>query len=280
MHVPDNRTALAQRAGLVWFSQLSRCCVTKFVLLSTQRSGSTWVIDNLASHEDVLAYTELFLKEGRGVPHWSRDQSHPYWNSHAAQQGTIAPRLFRPFHVFRYLDAIYRPADQGKAVGFKLMYDQLLRYPEIMLYLLLRRVRVIHLFRQNAVAAVVSNLFRAARNNTAHVREGDRVQEVNVTLDVPETCKKIFWFGKKIRIAQALERLLPLPHLDIAYEELAGNAEKFGDLLDFIQVERKALSSQLKKLQGRPLHHSISNIDELEKGLAGTRYHVMLKELY
>lgn len=253
--------------------------MTKFIVLSTQRSGSTWVIDNLASHEEVLAYTELFLKEGRGVPHWSRDKSHPYWNSYAEQQGRIALRLFRPFYVFSYLDAIYRPADQGKAVGFKLMYDQLLRYPEIMLYLLIKRVRVIHLFRQNAVAAVVSNLFRAARNNTAHVREGDTVQEVNVALDVPEACRKIFWFGKKIRIAQALERLLPLPHLGISYEELAGNAEKFDTLLDFIQVERKALSSQLKKLQSRPLRHSISNIDELEKGLAGTRYHAMLEEL-
>lgn len=251
----------------------------KFVVLSTQRSGSTWVIDTLASHEGILAYTELFLRRGRGVPEWSRDKSHPYWNSYAESRSGVLVKLFRPVYVFGYLNSIYRAADDGKAVGFKLMYDQLLRYPEIILYLMVKRVRIIHLFRRNVVAAVISNLFRAARN-TAHAREGTALPDVRMTLDVREVHAEISWFDRKVQRVKALARFLFLPCLSIAYEKLANEAAGFDELLDFLKVERVVLLSQLKKLHNRSVKHSITNIDELENELAGTRYQLMLKELY
>jgi LPS sulfotransferase NodH len=41
---------------------------TRFIVLSTQRSGSTWVIDTLNSHPMVTCYSEVFLQDGSGKP--------------------------------------------------------------------------------------------------------------------------------------------------------------------------------------------------------------------
>ena len=60
--------------------------MTNFVVLSTQRSGSTWVVDMLTSHPRVVAYSELFMHGGEGKPRWSGAQDLPYWQTYAQRQ--------------------------------------------------------------------------------------------------------------------------------------------------------------------------------------------------
>gem|GEM_PF-3850238 len=44
--------------------------MVKFVVLTTQRSGFTWVIEMLNSHPCVVTYSELFLETSKERPVW------------------------------------------------------------------------------------------------------------------------------------------------------------------------------------------------------------------
>jgi hypothetical protein len=123
--------------------------VANFIVLSTQRSGSTWVVDMLNSHPRVLAYSELFMHGGEGKPKWGREQDLPYWQTYARGKH----RITKPYWLWRYLGQAYRERPGIDAVGFKLMYSQLTRISRpLMPALWLKRVRIIHLIRRNATS--------------------------------------------------------------------------------------------------------------------------------
>ena len=72
---------------------------------------------------------------------------------------------------FRYLDKL---CSRRRATGIKLMCSQLRRHPELLVWLTLRRVPVVHLFRSNALDVVISTALaqkRAAHNSCA--RDGN-----------------------------------------------------------------------------------------------------------
>lgn len=113
-----------------------------FVLFTTQRSGSTWVIDTLNFVDTVSAYGELLLRQPRvwdvGPDDYPRLIDYPDKN-HVSQR---LPSV-RPLKTFAYLDGLYKGkgerqehdsignAQITQSVGFKLMYSALRQYPEV-----------------------------------------------------------------------------------------------------------------------------------------------------
>ena len=151
--------------------------MTKFVVLSTQRSGSTWVVDMLNSHPRVLAQSELFMHGGEGPPEVGREAGPPLLADVHRRQGR-RPRCSPVLAV-----ALPRPSARGAAgidaVGFKLMYSQLTRISKpLMPALWLKRARIIHLMRRNALDVVLSKEAGEARQGVLHAREGQEVEAV------------------------------------------------------------------------------------------------------
>src|SRR5688572_27130006 len=55
----------------------------RFIVLSNPRSGSTWLIDLLNSHPDVVCFSELFAHDHFGnMPHGGAQHA-PTWDSYA-----------------------------------------------------------------------------------------------------------------------------------------------------------------------------------------------------
>src|SRR3990172_13252387 len=97
---------------------------TKFVVFTTQRNGSTWLMSVLNGLEGVSAQGELFLPRPRSPEtRWDSEFALPRYVESKSQYRSV-----RPFSVFKSLSALYR--SEG-AVGFKLLYSQLRRYPQI-----------------------------------------------------------------------------------------------------------------------------------------------------
>ena len=61
--------------------------MVKFVMLTTQRSGSTWVIDMLNSHPRVVAYSELFLETSKERPVWGGAKDVLLYNADRRRHG-------------------------------------------------------------------------------------------------------------------------------------------------------------------------------------------------
>lgn len=252
--------------------------INRFVLLSTQRSGSTWVIDMLNSHPAVKAYEELFLEDWKERPTWAGATDIPTWNAHWAREGARFKLLARSRACFHYLDRVYTPRDQAlEAIGFKLMYSQFRRLPAILGYMLARRTAIVHLIRSNYLDVLLSEESKTIRGVPHAFKE---VENVQVALDTSSLLDTLRWKGRKIRVARTLFSHLGLPYLELTYEELLADGARFGTILCFLGIEGNAegLRTPLRKLNKGSHRQLIANYEEVQQLLQGTRYAGLLNE--
>jgi LPS sulfotransferase NodH len=244
--------------------------VTRFVVLSTQRSGSTWVVDMLNSHARVVAYAELFMHGGRGRPRWGGATDLPFWQTFLAQNGTSRSRLLRSYWLWRYLGRVYARRPGIDAAGFKLMYSQLDAARPLLPALVARRVVVIHLVRRNALDVLVSRHSAAARG-THHARE--RVDPVRVHLPAKDLVSRISEHERSVETARRLLARVRLPCREVAYEDLVADRDRqFALLFSFLGTDPAAPTSALTKLNPASHRELIENYDEVRSALAETPY--------
>jgi len=243
-----------------------------FVVFTTQRSGSTWVMSVLNTYDDVNAQGELFLSRPRSPEkRWDSDFAYSRYVESKAEHGNIRPRS-----VFRYLDTFFA---QGAHVGFKLMYDQLRAYPEILVYLLHRRVRVVHLVRENHLDVLIS--FALKREiGRAHVLDAkDRPREPTVELPTASLVRKLRRLQFKHDAARRLLRTTRLPHVEVTYEELVRDPGRFDRVLEFlgISADGREPRSHILKTRVGGQRDVVANYEEVERALASTRFAGLLE---
>jgi LPS sulfotransferase NodH len=241
---------------------------THYVVLSSQRSGSTWLMSILNQVEATRAYGELFLKRKKpgSTERWDGELNYPRFPEVYTGSGKLRLRL-----VFSYLDALYC---QPGAVGFKLMYTQLQKYPEILVYLLVRRVKVVHLVRQNQLDVLIS---RAVKNKIrrAHVLNGNKPPEdVQVSLNTEKLLARLGRRNKRIQTARWLMRRSMLPQLEVTYEDLISDPSSYQRLFLFlgIGIGDHIPESKLVRIGGKEQSQVISNYEEVKNALAGTPF--------
>ena len=245
---------------------------TRFVVLTTQRNGSTWVISVLNSLEGVSAQGELFLPRPRSPePRWDSGFAHPRYVESRDEVGRL-----RPFSVFRYLDRFY--ATSPDAMGFKLMYSQARSYPETLLYLGRRHIPTIHLVRRNHLDVLISFAVKREVGRAHILAEGDRPADMRVELPVDTLVKDLGWLQRKHDLARRLLRVLRLRHLEVAYEELASDHGRFDQVLAFLDVPARTdlASSNILKTRVGSQQDVVTNYDDVRRVLQGTRFAALL----
>ncbi len=252
----------------------------RFVILSSPRSGSTWVIDRLNSHPEAAVYTELFVPSGDGYPKWGGAKDLEFWNTYYAQQPAgRRGRIFRPFVCWGYLNRIYRQQPGIRSVGFKLMSGQLKRYPEIFPYLVCRRVSILHLIRRNHLDVLISEATGAARG-TFHVKKGSSVAPVRVRLDTEKLLEELEWREKGIRRMKLLFSATPLPYHQIFYEDLIQNRPSTEELLAMVglSANHTELSSDLIKQNSASHRDLLENYEDVKRCLENSRFRSLLQD--
>jgi LPS sulfotransferase NodH len=245
---------------------------TKFVVLTDNRSGSTWVMSTLNSLPHVMAQGELFLRRARSEGRrWDSGFARPrYIQTKADGPG------FRPFSVFSYLRDLY--AMPG-SVGFKLMYAQLRSYPEILVYFIRNRIRVVHLVRRNHLDVLISYAVKA-KIGQAHLLSGQSVtDEPKVELATGSLVRRLEWLRTKQNIARKLLNWCGLPHMEIAYEDLLRDQAHFRLVWDFLSIQYVGDMPEPTILKIRKGRHRdvISNYDEVKAALAGSKFAGLLE---
>jgi hypothetical protein len=225
----------------------------------------------LNTYEDVSSQGELFLPRPRSTEkRWDSDFAYPRYVESKAQYGWL-----RPFSVFRYLDVFFA---QGEHVGFKLMYSQLRRYPEILAYLLRTRVRIVHLVRENHLDVLISFALKREIGRAHVLEEKDRPREIAVELPATSLLRRMRWLQFKHDAARRLLRASRVPHLEVTYEGLVRDPGRFDDILEFVGVPtggRKPQSHILKTRLGGQ-RDVVANYDEVARVLASTRFATLL----
>jgi LPS sulfotransferase NodH len=244
-----------------------------FVVFTTNRSGSEWVISTLNNFQNVTAHGELFLPRPRNL-----DRK---WDAEFAYTRFFETRFkspaVRPFTVFSYLDTLY--GMPGK-IGFKLMYKQLGLYPEILAYLIWRRIYVIHLVRRNHLDVMLSYAVKA-KLGQAHLLAGQSApKELRVELDPENLLRQFKWLQNQQNIARRLLMWCGLPYVEVAYEDLIRDQTNcFRAIGDFLSIDSREPMPQspLTRIRKGTHRDMISNYDQVKKVLANSRFASLLE---
>ena len=243
-----------------------------FVVFTTNRSGSEWVMSTLNSFEGVSTQGELFLDR----PHSAEKQ----WDSEFAYPRYVESRgkglSLRPFSVLSYLKGLY--AQPGK-VGFKLMYKQLGAYPEILLYFLSKRVQVVHLVRRNHLDVMLSYAVKA-RLGHAHLMVGQQApDDLRVELDTSTLVRKMAWLQKQQDWARSLLRMTGLSHMEVGYEDLVRDPSLFQRIGEFLNIDslQQMPRSELARIRKGSHRDVIGNYDQVQSALANSQFAGLLE---
>lgn len=251
-----------------------------FVLLSTQRSGTSWVMERLAAHPGVGAYGEMLLAGREGRPDWPPGAGdRPTFVTYLREHGTDFGRPRSHVALFPYLDHLYEPRRGFQAIGFKLMYDQAVPYPELAPYVKLRHIRVLHLVRANVLDIAISQIANIIRG-FPWARSSAERSDLAVYVD-PRT---IHWYLRALErrrlLARTILRALRCSVYELSYERLQNDDTPLYDCLDFLGVAAKPevrLSSTMIKLTPASHRQSIANFGEIEACLTDSRFQRYLR---
>jgi LPS sulfotransferase NodH len=239
----------------------------KFIIISTQRSGSSLLVTTLASHPAVVCHREIFLEEN----------FHP--NSYStfrvsSLRNRVAHLFYREKLVNQYLEKLLSEAGDVAAFGFKFMYSQDKPLPQVIEWAEREDVKVIHLIRANVLKKRLSRLVSRFRN-LAHSTE--RVEVCRISIETTQLKEKLDSMSEQID--QFRSRLSHLQYIEVTYEELVANqAHEIKRLLEFLELEVvMGLSSNLVKVNSNDLSEVIKNYDEVAQVLTGTKYEQFLQ---
>lgn len=275
----------------------------KFVLLSTQRSGSTFLRIWLNSHSKIDSHGEVFL--GR---YESQDGLKIF-----CERSFLADRLRFALHhnfisnrlnidlisrdmVDRYLHSLFfdpgHPAPwtnihrrdelirkkSPEVTGFKLMYNTLARYPALQDWMDEEKdLRVIHLIRYNLLKSFISGE-RMRQSKVAHTKDRDfKFPPVYIDL------KKLQTYFEVTHEKQAYYRKyfsVSHPYLELSYEEIFADKESsILKILNFFSLQKEEmLLPGMKKISSKKLADEVVNPEQLVESLSGTGYESYLKD--
>jgi LPS sulfotransferase NodH len=244
---------------------------THFVVFTTQRNGSTWLISVLNGLENVTAHGELFLKRPRSPERrWDSDFSYPRYVESKAEHGSV-----RPLSVFRYLRAIYREAG---SIGFKLMYSQVRDFPEIIPYLMKNRIRAVHLVRRNHLDVLISFAIKREIGKAHLLAQEDRPRDIRVDIDTGSLLKDLRRLQFKHDVGRRLLRASRLRHMEVAYEDLVHEQAHFERVLEFLDLstEQALPKSMIFKTRVGRQADVIKNYEDVRETLLNSQFATLL----
>lgn len=245
----------------------------KFCVITTPRSGSTWLATLLDSHPQIKSFEEPFIWRA-DRPNWTDSDFPTYYNyKTSAKKKSI-------FTAFRYLDILdsYQAETDFDIIGFKIMYNQIQENPEVMLKLLLDNYRIIHLIRQNYLDVIISRAakkqHRIAHSNTVQSKTKQ------VTIDTSYLIKDLDRCARNHLLFSSLLKIMPVKVLEITYESMQEDYNKvLCSVADFLNVSSDSIAfkSDLKRINQGKYSDKIANYQEVLETLSNSSYIKFLK---
>ncbi|MGH8222660.1 MAG: sulfotransferase [Woeseiaceae bacterium] len=239
------------------------------MILTTQRTGSTFLVECLGSHPEIESAGEILIgvpEVVRGPRYRGRFQSlYKLWN--IAKTGAWLPgnRMERFF-----------TGGEAKVRVFKAMYNQLAN-PFALRYLRAHEeIRVIHLRRENLLKVHVSRLLMPTRRQ---LQATSPVEPVWIRVDPAQAIAAMRKGQKRYEYFERLfERHARLP---ISYEKLIDGACLQEDtarrICDFLDVAQPPMKSRLVKVNPESLRDMVTNYDEIAAAISRTEFADLLK---
>lgn len=234
----------------------------KFIILSTQRTGSTFLHTSLNSHPRIESSDELFM------PRNSKEDAYAVYRRMTWRR-RVVHLLNRQSIVNDYLNDFFTSRPGVEAKGFKLMYGQVKRFPQVSQWCKESDVRVIHLIRQNLLKVIVS---RKVAKERGVYHSTKTLAPLRIRVD----CRKLIPLLREVesQIDSYGKAFAYRSYIEVSYESLVANqAEESERILRFLDLNAmEPLVSNLKKVNPSSLYEVVENYQEMRDTLRGTTY--------
>ena len=246
---------------------------TRFVVTGTQRTGTTLIRKTLDAHPDVVCLGEVFLfksgldggVEGGYLRYLKQDPARKFTRHYIRRQRSI----------YAYLDQLESNRGGSRAIGFKLMLDQVNKFPSVAKYIRENHFKVIQVARRNPLKTLVSRI------NLQNLKIAHSTQRIDTKKIVVPTKGLVERLIRIQREALWANNLFPeLRAIDVWYEDFVKNKdEQLARLLEFIDVKAdQQLESGLVKINPDSLVEIIENYDSVARVLKRTDYQQYLSK--
>jgi LPS sulfotransferase NodH len=243
-----------------------------FVILTTQRSGSGWLVDLLNDHPDVVTYGEVFRVTDTSVAEYGATAVPNF--EVMVPAGTFSTSVSLVWQRFDYVRGLARAHPGARAVGFKLMYDQTRDHPGLMSALVLAGARFVHLVRRDHLSALIS-FDIAFHRDRWHYYEGDEVPTARVHADPGELLRRLDERDSEITRFRRRVSRLPVRVHELAYEDLRERRDDvLREVVHFLGAPSvpRPLRSPLVPTSSVSGLDALENRDDVVAALAGTRF--------
>ncbi len=238
----------------------------KAIILTSQRSGSTFLGGCLESHPSIKSYGELLVGGNVVAPSPLRGKR-------------MLTTLYR-YIVVRAWDPVgimerYYAREEAPVVLFRAMYNHVDNRAVRAWLVAHKEVRVIHLRRDNLLKQHVSKLLLGAKRERPWQPHTDhKIPVVSVRVSPERAIKEI----QRVRDYFARFEQLLAGHrkIELVYERMYNgqtlSQEAWGKISGLLEVDAANVGSELVKMNPNDLRPMVRNYDELAAALAGTEF--------
>ena len=225
----------------------------RFMILSEERTGSTFLQMLLNSHGQIICRGEI-LNPSDEV----RRNSTPHY----------LPRLGVDDDAVEYLESnVFGPVPETvRAVGFRLMYSHAQdgRWRQARRHLMNdNEVRIIHLTREDLLARYLSHRLALENGRWILTEDASESPTDSIRLDL-EDCVRSFTESEQNR-AETDRLFSAHPKYDLTYETLTRDVDlEIQRVLEFLGVAPQQLSSPTRRQRSRSKAEVIENFEELK----------------
>ena len=230
--------------------------IKTIVVVGTQRSGTTWLMQVLSQVPSFVVYGEVFreiyLRDFRGDPSLKPPMFYlDYISDKNNKQSPMA-----------YVDSVL--AIESKVTVFKIMYDQIRRNKKLLRLLADPRTLTINLQRADIFELALSKCL-ARKTGVFHADRGLEIQKFEIEYN------KLYSLLLKEKVKELIFPLLikkySKHYLHFVYEDLLNNFENFPFLLNqHTTIDTKFIdpsNTKWKKTAKAAKYEAISNFDDI-----------------
>jgi LPS sulfotransferase NodH len=246
--------------------------MVKFIVLTTQRSGATFFIKCLSSHPQIACRHETIFSQNCRFKYLSFDRPgsfyHQYRTSSKSRQFAHWFRRNQLIHACLD-DYLHAQPHDVQALGFKVSYNHIEKYPDIVTWIEEHDTRVIHLVRNNILKTVLS--LETSKLRKLH-HSTEKVKPVQVHLKPWKLLRNL---KRRARIIEKYRAAFTNnPRLELSYESLVANQDaEMRRVLQFLDVDTfMSLDTDLVKINPDSLEDIIENYDQVAQALKGTAF--------
>lgn len=263
---------------------------TPFVVLTSGRSGSSWLMEMLNSHPAIGGYGELFSTRHKTRYPQTRAATYGdpggivFLGAYLGDHGVNA--LTVPVWGARYLNEVFASRGGLVSIGFRMRYGQLrARWRRLPVsawffpYAAAKRVRIVHLIRRNSLDFLISREVATA-TGLRHARSEEEVSNPRIELDIESLFRKLDECQAHERLVRRGIAAFRLPVLEIAYEDLiADTLPAYRRVVEFLGADPGHEPRWgMRKVIDTPRGELIENYEAVRRALAGTKYASFLSE--